>query len=118
MTSVLIVDDHAGFRRAAARMLVQEGFEIAGQAPDGAAGLASAIALGPDVVLLDVGLPDQSGLEVARQVREQAPAAAVVLISTRDAGDYEERAAATGAAGFLAKGDLSGDALRGLLAAD
>ncbi len=113
--SVLIVDDHPRFRRTARRALECEGWTVVGEAEDGARGLEEARRLAPDLVLLDIGLPDVSGLTVARQLADTAPGVAVVLVSTQDAGDFEELAAAHGAKGFLAKADLSGPALDGLL---
>lgn len=113
---VLIVDDHVRFRAAARRMLESEGWEVVGEAGDGASALARVGPLAPDLVLLDVGLPDLSGLEVARRLRDLVPAVAVVLVSTRDAGDYQAAALASGARGFLSKADLSGEAIDVLVA--
>jgi DNA-binding NarL/FixJ family response regulator len=69
-------------------------------------------ALHPDVVLLDVGLPDGSGLEVARQLHESDPQLAVVVVSTHDSSDYRDLAVAGGALGFLVKAELTGTALK------
>jgi DNA-binding NarL/FixJ family response regulator len=113
--SVLIVDDHPRFRATARRALECDGWTVVGEAQDGLAGLAEAERLTPDLVLLDIGLPDISGLVVAQRLAAQAPGVAVVLVSTQDAGDFAELAAAHGAKGFLAKADLSGPALDGLL---
>ena len=113
--SVLIVDDHAHFRRTARRALQRDGWTIAGEAEDGEAALRAARELEPDVVLLDVGLPGVSGLEVARRLREELPSLVVVVISTHDSADYAELALANGARGFLAKADLDGAALAALL---
>lgn len=112
---VLIVDDHAGFRRSAARGLADAGWTVVGQAEDGAGALREAERCEPDVVLLDVGLPDVSGLDVARRLLERSPQLAVVMISTHDRADYEELALAGGARGFLSKLDLSGQALGALV---
>jgi len=112
---VLIVDDHAGFRRGAARALAAEGWSVVGEAEDGEAGLRAAESCDPDVVLLDVGLPDVSGIEVSRQLHERAPELAVVVISTHEREDYGELALASGARGFLSKLDLSGKALEALV---
>ena len=114
--SVLIVDDHAHFRQTASRALERDGWKIAGEAVDGAGALRAAGALEPDVVLLDVGLPGMSGLEVARRLRDGIPQLAVVVISTHDSADYHELAIANGARGFLAKAELTGGALDALLA--
>ena len=113
--SVLIVDDHPRFRRTARRALECDGWTVVGEAQDGTNGLAEAQRLTPDLVLLDIGLPDVSGLVVAQQLADAQPDVAVVLVSTQDAGDFAALAAAHGAKGFLAKADLSGAALDGLL---
>ncbi len=106
---MLIVDDHAGFRASARRLLEADGYTVVGEAADGAAGLAAAAALRPDLVLLDVALPDTSGFDVAG-----AFTAPVVLTSSRDwAADV---VAASGARGFVGKADLSGAALAAVLA--
>lgn len=115
LQSVLIVDDHAHFRRTLRRALERDGWTIAGEAEDAAGALRAARELEPDVVVLDVGLPDGSGLDVARRLRDELPALAVVVVSTQDPGDYAELAAAAGARGFLAKAELDGAALAELL---
>jgi two-component system response regulator EvgA len=112
---ILIVDDHAGFRRSAARNLSTAGWDVVGEAADGEAALEAAERIAPDVVLLDVGLPDISGIEVARRLHERVPDAAVVMISTQDREDYGELALANGARGFLTKLDLSSQALEALV---
>ena len=112
---ILIVDDHAGFRRSASRNLASAGWEVVGEAEDGEAALAAAERFEPDVVLLDVGLPDVSGIEVARRLHERLPDVAVVMISTQDREDYGELALASGARGFLTKLDLSSQALEALV---
>jgi DNA-binding NarL/FixJ family response regulator len=112
---ILIVDDHEGFRRSAARSLAAAGWEVVGEAEDGRTALEAAERIVPDVVLLDVGLPDISGMEVARSLRERLPEVAVVMISTHDRADYGELALASGARGFLSKLDLSGQTLEALV---
>jgi DNA-binding NarL/FixJ family response regulator len=109
--SVLIVDDHPHFRRAARRALERDGWTIAGEASDGEEALRAAEGLEPDVVLLDVGLPGMGGLEVARRLHDGMPEVAVVVISTQDSADYAELAIASGARGFLPKAELTGAAL-------
>jgi DNA-binding NarL/FixJ family response regulator len=112
---ILIVDDHEGFRRSAARSLAGAGWEVVGEAEDGRAALDAAERTSPDVVLLDVGLPDISGIEVARSLRERQPDVAVVMISTHDRADYGELALASGARGFLSKLELSSQVLEALV---
>jgi DNA-binding NarL/FixJ family response regulator len=111
--TVLIVDDHAGFRRAARALLEAEGFEVVAESATGAEALEAAGRLRPELVLLDVGLPDLDGLEVARRLMGTGPV--VVLTSSRDATDYPS-ADRVGARGFIAKAELSGDALAALAA--
>jgi DNA-binding NarL/FixJ family response regulator len=112
--TLLIVDDHAGFRLQARRLLQAEGFEVIGEAPDGATALAAAAQLHPDVVLLDVLLPDMDGFEVARRLVQGACGPRVVLTSSRDAADFGDRVRASPAAGFVHKGNLSGATLAGI----
>jgi DNA-binding NarL/FixJ family response regulator len=114
-TTVLIVDDHAAFRASARMLLEEEGFEIVGEAADGGSAVEQAAALSPDLVLLDVHLPDIDGFEVASRVIRSDSGPAVILISSRDGGDLEPRVQSSGARGFVSKADLSGDSLRALL---
>jgi DNA-binding NarL/FixJ family response regulator len=110
--SVLIVDDHAGFRLRARRLLEAEGWNVVGEAGDAAEALRAVEDLQPEVVLLDVHLSDVNGLYVARALSDDT---AVVLTSSRDASDFADRLAGTGACGFVPKAELSGDALSALL---
>ena len=113
--SVLIVDDHPSFRATARLLLESEGFEVVGEAADGAAGLRDARALEPDLVLLDVQLPDIDGFEVAAQLTSSGDGPTVVLTSSRDEADFGPLVAASGARGFVAKAELSGAVLLALL---
>lgn len=112
---VLIVDDHAGFRSVARRLLQIGEFLIVGEAADGASCAAAVRRLRPDVVLLDVQLPDVDGCDLCRVLTAETDAPRVVLISSRDAADYGMRITGCGAAGFVAKADLSVPALDALL---
>ena len=115
-TTVMIVDDHAPFRRLASQLLEAEGFAVVGEAVDGAGALSAVETLRPQVVLLDLQLPDLSGLEVARRIAGRAGARpAVVLTSTRDGADFGSLMSASGACGFIGKSELSGLALRRLV---
>ena len=109
--TLLIVDDHAGFRSLARRLLGSGGFEVVGEAADGRAAVAAARELRPDVVLLDIQLPDIDGFEVLARLRDGPAGPAVVLTSTRDRADYGERVDQSGASGFIPKAELSGAAL-------
>ena len=112
---VLLVDDHAGFRAVARRLLESEGWNVVGEAADGTSALAAAARLRPDVVLLDIGLPDLDGFAVAERLA-RGGAADIVLISSRDRAAYADRIASSAALGYIAKGDLDGDRLRAILA--
>jgi DNA-binding NarL/FixJ family response regulator len=113
--TVLIVDDHADFRARTRALLEAEGFSVLGDVADGAAGVEAARALRPDVVLLDIGLPDIDGFEVARNLHAAGGAPVIVFISTRPATEYGPQVAESGAAGFIAKEDLSGQAVTALM---
>jgi DNA-binding NarL/FixJ family response regulator len=116
MSTVLIVDDHASFRAQARAVLEACGHVVVGEAPDGRAGIDLALALAPEVVLLDIGLPDIDGFEVARLLAQAPAPPAVILTSSRDAAEYGPRLAESPAAGFIAKDELSGSAVSALVA--
>jgi DNA-binding NarL/FixJ family response regulator len=113
--TILIVDDHADFRVRTRALLEAEGFAVIGDAADGASGIKAARGLHPDVVLLDVGLPDIDGFEVARQLLADGRAPTIILISTRPVTEYGPQVAGSGAAGFIAKEDLSGSAVHAVI---
>jgi DNA-binding NarL/FixJ family response regulator len=114
--TVLIVDDHPSFRASARAVLEADGFEVVGEADDGASALAAARELKPDVVLLDVQLPDASGFDICEFLCGDGPWPRIVLVSSRDASDYDGLIQSSHARGFISKADLSGEALRALLA--
>ena len=109
--TVLIVDDHEEYRRSASALLKSEGFAIVGEAADGAAAIEAVKRLRPDVVLLDIQLPDIDGLRVAERLAATRDPPSIVLISSRDAAAYGARLDGTPARGFIAKRELSGAAL-------
>jgi len=114
--TVLIVDDHPGFRSAARALLEADGFEVVGEAADGESALAAAARLRPGLVLLDIQLPDLDGFEIARRLSQAGDPPLVVLVSSRDSSAYRRRLADSPARGFVAKSELSGAALSALLA--
>lgn len=113
---VLIVDDHQGFRSLARALLDANGFDVVGESADGAAAISASARLRPDVVLLDVQLPDIDGFAVADALAAQTDPPQVVLISTRDAVAYRRRLPAARARGFISKDELSAERLTALLA--
>jgi DNA-binding NarL/FixJ family response regulator len=114
---ILIVDDHPSFRSTARVLLQAEGFEVVGEAEDGDSAVRAAQELRPDVVLLDVQLPDFDGFEVARRLATMnGGSPAVILTSSRDAADFGPLVEQSGARGFVPKAELSGPALAALLA--
>jgi DNA-binding NarL/FixJ family response regulator len=114
--TILIVDDHPSFQATARLVLETDGFVVVGTASDGESAVAETLRLEPDVVLLDVGLPDISGFEVAARLREAGSPTAIVLASSRAGEDFGPLIADSGARGFIDKSALSGDAVRALVA--
>jgi DNA-binding NarL/FixJ family response regulator len=113
--TVLIVDDHAEFRASARALLESEGFDVIGEASDGAAALDAVIRIQPEIVLLDIQIPEPDGLEVAERLAKTPQPPIVVLISSRDAVAYGARLKNSPARGFIPKGRLSGEALATLV---
>jgi DNA-binding NarL/FixJ family response regulator len=113
--SILIVDDHSGFRSFARALLESEGYEVVGEAPDGITAIGEAKRLRPEIVLLDVQLPDIDGFEVAERLAEDPDPPAIVLVSTREAAAYRRRLAVSPVRGFIPKAELSGRGLDELI---
>jgi DNA-binding NarL/FixJ family response regulator len=103
--TILIVDDHPLTREALAALLVQNGFDVAGQAADGETAVRQAGELGPDLILLDLSMPGMNGLEALPQLRAAAPAAEVVVLTASGTEDNLLGAIRGGAAGYLLKSE-------------
>jgi DNA-binding NarL/FixJ family response regulator len=114
---VLIVDDHPSFRASARVLLESEGFDVVGEAEDGASAISETFRLRPEIVLLDVQLPDTDGFDVAAQITAQdgTDRPAVILVSSRDSSDFGPLVSRCGAMGFVPKAELSGERLQELL---
>jgi DNA-binding NarL/FixJ family response regulator len=115
VTSVLIVDDHPSFRASARALLEAEGFDVIGEASDAAGAVQECDRLHPDVVLLDVQLPDRTGFEVASELTRNGATVNVVLVSSRDGCDYGPLVEESWASGFVPKAELSGARISALL---
>jgi DNA-binding NarL/FixJ family response regulator len=113
--TVLIVDDHSGFRSLARALLEAEGFDVVGEAADGGSALDAVDLLHPNIVLLDIQLPGIDGFEVAERLARRGDPPAVVLVSTRGVCSYQRRLARSPVRGFISKSDLSGNALSALV---
>jgi DNA-binding NarL/FixJ family response regulator len=116
----LIVDDNASFREEIGGLLTEQGLDVVGEAGSAAEASRQIAELRPDVALIDIDLGGESGLELARQLREQPGQGAVphlILISTHDEAEYADVIEASAAVGFLAKIDLSAATIRQMLAA-
>jgi DNA-binding NarL/FixJ family response regulator len=115
MSTILIIDDDPRFRTQAGELLEADGFVVIGHAVDGTSGLEAARSLRPEFVLVDIGLPDVDGFEVARQLNADGWRPQVVLTSSRDARAYGRRLAKIECLGFIPKERVSGDAIRALV---
>ncbi len=113
--SVLIVDDHAGFRATARQLLEAEGYAVVGEATDGASALEAVDRLRPEVVLLDVQLPDMDGFEISRLLCANGWSPQIVMTSSRDVSEFADLVGGCGSRGFIPKGELSGGRLAALL---
>jgi DNA-binding NarL/FixJ family response regulator len=117
MPTILICEDHPMFRLEARWLLEAQGFSVIGEAEDGATALVLAVRDRPDVLLLDIGLPDVEGFALAEQLASLEPATCIVLTSSREEAAYGSRVRESAAAGFIRKDELSGDAIRSLMRA-
>jgi DNA-binding NarL/FixJ family response regulator len=115
MTTFMIVDDHAAFRQQARALLEAEGLQVIAEAGDGIAAIEAVRTLRPDVVLLDIGLPDLDGFAVAARLAEEQSPPRVILISSREAWTFGPRLSGSQAIGFIQKDDLSAAALQDIL---
>ena len=116
----VIVDDNASFREEMRGLLAEQGLDVVGEAGSAADAHRQIAELRPDVALIDIDLGGESGLELARQLREQPGEGAVphlILISTHDEAEYSDLITDSAAIGFLAKIDLSAATIRQMLAA-
>lgn len=112
---VVLVDDHAAFRASAVGWLTHEGFEVVGDAASAAEGVRMCEDTWPDLVLMDINLPDASGIDAARKISASSRPPVVILISSDTEAASDPRVLDAAAAGFLAKRDLACEAIDALL---
>ena len=113
---VLLVDDNSDFRRAARQLLERNGFAVVAEAETGVSGIERAQEHGPDLVLVDVQLPDIDGFEVAERLSRLEVPVDVILTSSLDGTDFGTLVADSSALGFVPKAELSASAIEALLA--
>ncbi|HEV2894326.1 MAG TPA: response regulator transcription factor [Actinomycetota bacterium] len=105
---LLVVDDHQMLRKALVELLVQAGFDVAGEAADGADAVALAKQLEPDVVLMDLRMPVMGGLDATRLIKDACPATQVVLLTAFDSPALQQQAEEAGCFAYLVKGGPPG----------
>jgi DNA-binding response OmpR family regulator len=115
--TILIVDDHPSIRKLAKLALEADGFTVIGAVADGESALIETLRQQPDILLLDVGLPDMTGFEAASRLRDAASTAVIVLASARERSDFGPLIVESGANGFVSKEQLSGEMIRTEIAA-
>lgn len=113
--SALVVDDHPGFREAASALLRGVGFDVVGTAEGGRAAIAYMSQVQVDLVLVDLYLSDEDGVEVTRRIAALERPPTIVIISSQEDASSDPRVAASPAAAFIAKRDLSAARIRGLV---
>jgi pilus assembly protein CpaE len=113
--SVIVVDDQAPFRMAARAVIRRsEGFSLAGEAENGVKALELAEEVHPDVVLMDINMPEMGGIEATRRIVAELPETFVILCSTYDISDLPPDAPASGARAYVHKEQLGATTLRRL----
>jgi DNA-binding NarL/FixJ family response regulator len=111
----LLVDDSDAFLKSASVLLQREGVTVVGVASNSAEALRQVRALRPDLILVDIGLGEESGFDLARLLARDGPGGEVILISAGAEADYAELIAESPAAGFLVKSELSARAIGRIL---
>jgi len=113
---VLIVDDQLAFRNIMRNMLtIDRGFEVIGEAEDGGSAVELAVDLGPDVIVMDMQMPDMNGIEAARRILSEKPDVRIVLTSMGDDAEYAPLSKEIGACGFVTKRSLNATAVHAMV---
>ena len=112
---VLVVDDHEVFRRTLCGFIgLDEKWEVCGQAANGREGIEQTLRLRPDVVLMDISMPEVDGVEASRVLRHDLPAVPIIILSADDSPETVDASMKVGVSGYLAKRDLDRDLFRAL----
>jgi DNA-binding NarL/FixJ family response regulator len=109
--TIVIADDFAAFRRIVRSSLQENGFQNVAEASDGLEAVAKAAELQPDLVLLDIGMPNLDGIKAAAQIRSIAPESRILFVSLNIDPDIVQSALSDGARGYICKSDISRELL-------
>ena len=113
MTKLLLVDDHVLVRQGIAKLLAETaGIEVVGEAGNGTDAIARARALKPDLILMDLYLPDMTGIEATRTIKQEMPEMPVLLLTVSDGEDHVYEAVTSGAQGYVVKTTDHGELIR------
>ena len=116
-TRILLVDDHEVVRRGLRAMVeAHEGFTVCGEASDGREGVELALTLQPEIVVIDIAMPNLNGLEATRQILEKSPKSQVLVLSMHESERVVTEVLAAGARGYVLKSDAARDLMDALLA--
>jgi len=111
-TRILIVDDYEPWRRfIRLTLLANEKLQVIGEVSGGLEAVHRVQELKPDLILLDIGLPELNGIEAARRIREASPNSKILFVSENRTGDIAEEALSTGASGYIVKSAAAGELL-------
>jgi DNA-binding NarL/FixJ family response regulator len=113
---VLIADDHRLFTQALEAILdTDQRLEVAGHAADGAEAVQLALSLDPDVILMDIAMPNMDGFQATKQIRKQRPHACIIMLTGSNSRSDVDRARAAGAAGYVTKDRIAAELIDAII---